>query len=73
MKQKQILAADVDCTGFMYRKKGTSQNILSFYSEETDLITGSRIPGLSGKEIVISDMVDGKLVTYWEKIWPSIK
>lgn len=72
-KLKLIVTGDMDCTGNMYRKKGTKQNILSFFSEETDLVTGSRIPELSGKELVISEMSeDNKLTTHWEKIFPSI-
>ena len=73
-KLKMIVAADMDCTGFLYRKKGGVENILSFYSEEQDLVTGSRIPQLSGQEIVISKRKDdGTLETYWEKIFPSLK
>lgn len=73
-KLKMIIAADMDCTGFLYRKKGGKENILSFYSEEQDLVTGSRIPELSGKELVISTMNDkNELTTHWHLIFPSLK
>lgn len=72
---KQIVASDMDAIGFMYRNKETNQNILSFKTKELDLITGARgFTGLSGNEYIISEKLDnGKIITHWELIFPSLK
>lgn len=70
---KGIVTSDADAIGFMFRSKESNQNILSFKTSETDLATGSRQPYLSGREIIISEKVDGKLITHWEEIYPSLK
>lgn len=71
---KLMVSMDMDANGFMYRKKGTTQNIVSFITSEDDITTGSRIPYLSNREIVISELDEkGNLVTYWDQIFPSIK
>lgn len=72
-KLKTIVCQDADAIGFMYRNKETNENILSFKTSETDLATGARPDYLSGKEFIISKKEDGKLVTYWDNIFPSIK
>lgn len=71
-KIKLMVNSSVDSIAHLYRDKSTQQNKLSFKNEETDLATGSRIPHLTGKEFVISEMVDGELKTYWDQIFPSI-
>lgn len=68
-KLKLIVSSQMDAVGFLYREKATNQNILSFKCTETDLITGARPQHLRGKEIVISEMVDDKLTTYWDRIF----
>lgn len=72
-KLKMIVSGDVDAVGYMYRKGETNENILSFKTSELDLITGSRLPHLSGKNIVISRMENDRLTTYWEEVFPSLK
>jgi len=72
-KLKTLITSDMDAIGYLYRNKTANQNILSFLSEEQDLATGSRVPYLSGKEIVISEKIDGKLITHWDLIFPSLK
>jgi hypothetical protein len=72
-KLKGIVTSDADAIGFMFRNKESNQNILSFKSSETDLATGSRQPYLTGREIIISELKDGKLETHWEEIYPSLK
>lgn len=69
-KQKQLLAADVDAIGTMYRKKGQNINILSFKSSRDDLVTGARPEHLQNKEIEISELKDdGTFVSHWDKIF----
>lgn len=68
-KLKQILTSSSDATGFLYREKESSTNILSFKTSETDLATGARPEHLRGQEFVISELKDGKLVSYWDKIF----
>lgn len=71
-KLKLMVTGDMDASGYLYREKSSNQNILSFLTDEQDLVTGTRIPRLSGKNVLISEMKDGQLVTYWNKIFPSI-
>jgi hypothetical protein len=72
-KLKQMVCSDSDAIGYLYRDKDTDVNIISFKTSEQDLATGSRLPYLSGKDIKLSEIKDGKLVTYWEEIFPSLK
>jgi hypothetical protein len=72
-KIKLMVNSSVDSIAHLYRDKTTQQNKLSFKNEETDLATGSRIPHLTGKEFVISEMKESVLTTYWEEIFPSLK
>jgi len=68
-KLKDILCAGSDAIGYLYRKNKDT-NILSFKKEsETDLATGTRCPHLDDQEIVISERVDGKLITHWDKVY----
>ena len=67
-KLKEILAAEVDSNAFLFRND-KDQNILSFKKMGDDLITGSRSPVVSNKEFVISELVDGEVVTHWDKIF----
>lgn len=73
-KSKLLVTSDMDCTGYMFRDVETGNNILSFRTEEQDLITGSRIKKLADKEIIISSTDEkGNVITHWEEIFPSIK
>lgn len=72
-KTKLILGASVDATGFLFRDKETSKNILSFKTTEQDLITGARPMHLANKEFLVSEMSpEGVLTTYWEHIFPNL-
>lgn len=65
-KIKGITCAHSDAIGYLYRKG--NQNILSF--KTTDEVTcGARPEHLKNAEIVISEMIDGKLITHWDKIY----
>lgn len=67
---KTIFVGNMDAIGFMYRNKGTNENVLSFKTDERDLATGARPKHLRGQEFVISKLEDnGKLTTYWDKIY----
>lgn len=72
-KLKHIVSANVDAIGYMYRDKETSQNILSFKTSEQDLATGARPKHLRGQEIIISEMVDGTLETYWNRVFTKLQ
>lgn len=65
-KIKSLICANADAIGYMYRKG--NQTILSFKTNE-ETTCGARPEHLRNEEIVISEMVDGKLVTYWEKVY----
>lgn len=66
-KLKNIISAKVDALGLLYRKE-KNKNYLSFITSE-DVVAGSRSPHLKGKEILISEMVDNKIVTHWDQIF----
>jgi len=51
---KNILAADVDAIGLLYRQKNTNTNILSFKKTERDLFTGTSVEHLADQEIEMS-------------------
>lgn len=52
MKMKNLIAQKVDAIGYLYRKGGT-QTIVSFKTDERDLATGARPAHLAGKEFVL--------------------
>lgn len=67
-KLKDILALKTDAIALLYRTEG-NKNILSF-SPATGFIGGTRIPHLSNKEIVISEIDDkGNFITHWDKVF----
>lgn len=68
-KLRQMVCSDADAIGFLHRNKNNPQNILSFKTSEQDLATGARPDHLKMQEFVISEMIDGKLITYWDKIF----
>ncbi len=65
-KLKRMTSANADAIGLLYRKN--NQNILSFKTTD-EVVCGARPDHLKDQEIVISELVDGKLVTYWDKIY----
>jgi len=65
-KIKSLICANADAIGYMYRKG--NQTILSFKTNE-ETTCGARPEHLRNEEIVISEMIDGKLVTYWDKVY----
>jgi len=65
-KVKAMLSADVDAIGLLYREG--NQTILSFKTSD-DIICGARPEHLKNAEIVLGELVDGKLTTHWDKIY----
>lgn len=66
-KLKSILGADVDAIGLLYRGKN-NQNMLTFKTTN-EVICGARPEHLKDQEFVISELIDNKLVTYWDKVF----
>jgi len=66
-KIKSMVSADVDAIGLLYRGED-NKNILSFKTTD-DVICGARPTHLKDQEIVISELVDGKFITHWDKIY----
>lgn len=65
-KLKRIATSKSDAVGYLYR--GKQGNILSFKTKD-EIACGARPEHLSNQEILISEKVDGKLVTHWDKIY----
>jgi len=65
-KIKSLICANADAIGYMYRKG--NETILSFKTNE-EVTCGARPEHLRNEEIVISEMKDGKLKTYWNKVY----
>jgi AAA domain len=65
-KVKNIICSKADAIGLMTRKD--NQCILSFKTSDT-ITCGARPAHLKNQEIVLSEEVDGKLVTNWNKIF----
>lgn len=63
---KRIVAAKSDSIGYLMRKG--NKNIISFKTAD-EVICGARPEHLSNQEIVISEKIDGKIYTYWDKIF----
>lgn len=66
-KIKSMVSADVDAIGLLYRGED-NKNILSFKTTD-DVICGARPTHLKDQEIIISELVDGKFITHWDKIY----
>jgi hypothetical protein len=66
-KIKSMVSADVDAIGLLYRGED-NKNILSFKTTD-DVICGARPTHLKDQEIVISELVDGKFITHWDKVY----
>lgn len=68
-KLKQIACAKADAIGYL-RRKEKDKNFLSFIPSSTEEINcGSRCDHLRNQDILISEMKDGELITYWDKIF----
>lgn len=65
-KIKRITSSQSDAIGYLYRK-GT-QNILSFRTTD-EISCGARPDHLRNQDIIVSEMIDGKLNTYWDRVY----
>lgn len=65
-KIKGITCMQSDAIGYLFRKG--NQNILTFKTTD-DITCGARPDHLKNAEIVVSEMIEGNLVTYWDKIY----
>ena len=65
-KIKSLICANADAIGYMFRRG--DQTILSFKTNE-EVTCGARPEHLRNEEIVISEMVNGELITHWEKVY----
>lgn len=65
-KLRTLICASGDAVGYLYRKD--NQNILSFKSND-NIHCEARPEHLSGQEIVISEKIEGKIVTHWDKVY----
>lgn len=65
-KIKRITCSDSDAIGYMFRKG--NQNVLTFKTTD-EVGCGARPDHLRNAEIVISEMIDNKLVSHWDQIY----
>ena len=65
-KIKSLICANADAIGYMYRKG--NKTILNFKTNE-EVTCGARPEHLRNQEIVVTEMIDGELVTSWEKVF----
>lgn len=75
-KNKIIIASKCDAIGVMYRdEEKLNNNILSFKTQASDIITGARPAHLANKDFLISelDIETDNLTTHWNKIFTDLK
>ncbi len=65
-KIKRIISSQSDAIGYLYRKG--NQNILSFKTTD-EVSCGARPKHLRNAEVVISEMTEEGLVTYWDRVY----
>jgi hypothetical protein len=70
-KNKQVFSADAQAIGYFER---IDMELYLKFTPSTDLISGCKVDRLADKTIKICEKTeDGKFITYWEEIFPSIK
>jgi hypothetical protein len=65
-KIKSLICANADAIGYMFRKG--DKTFINFKTNE-EVTCGARPEHLRNEEIVVSEMINGKLKTYWDKIY----
>ena len=65
-KIRSGMSADVDAIGYLYRSG--NQNILSFKTKD-EVTCGARSKHLKNAEVILSEDIDNKLITHWDKIF----
>jgi hypothetical protein len=69
-KIKSLVCAKADAIGLLSRKK--NQVILNFKTSD-EITCGARPEHLKNQEIVLTELIDNKLVGYWDKIYLNNK
>ena len=72
-KLGRILSASSDAICYIYRDKETGE-LLGNFGEDDSVLTGARMPHLSGKTIILSkkDKETGEVTAFWKNIYPSL-
>jgi hypothetical protein len=65
-KIKSLICANADAIGYMHRKG--DKTVINFKTNE-EVTCGARPEHLRNEEIVVSEMINGELKTYWDKIY----
>lgn len=65
-KIKSMICAKSDAIGYLFRRD--NQTIISFKSND-EVTCGARPEHLRNQEIVVAEMIEGKYISYWDKIY----
>jgi hypothetical protein len=65
-KIKSLICSQADAIGYIFRRG--NQTIISFKSSD-DVTCGARPEHLKNQEIVLAEEIDGRLITYWDRIY----
>ena len=67
---KRLITTKVDAIGIMFRHPDDpNKNILSFKASDTNPFLGASASHLNNNRFLISENKDGKIITYWDKIF----
>lgn len=72
-KLSRILPANSDAIGYIYRDIEENQVKINF-GDNSSVLTGARMPHLSGKTIVLSekDPETGIITSHWDRVYPDL-
>ena len=65
-KIRSLSAADVDAIAYMYRK---DKDVRVSFQSSDEVICGARPEHLKGQDLVLSTLKDGKVETFWNRIF----
>ncbi len=65
-KLRSLICAQSDAIGYLYRKD--KQTVITFNSTE-DVTCGARPEHLKNATVVVAEEIDGKYVSYWDRIY----
>jgi hypothetical protein len=68
-KIKSLVCANSDAIAYLHKKKNT---VYMNFKTNDEVTCGARSEHLVNQEIIISEMVEGKVKTYWERIYPDV-
>jgi len=73
-QNKNIICSKADAIGVMFRSKDDPLKlIISFKTNDRDLITGARNQYLQNQTFPLVEVIENKLVSHWDKIYPLNK